>query len=94
MRISHILVSKKERKYPNVNDHRDRVDSTLRPGLDYEFHHGRIDSHPSGGCDYSRARPADPRAPIDVEQALNETWGQKHLKNHHASLATGYAEVS
>jgi hypothetical protein len=70
---------KKERKYSYVNDHRDRINSTLRLGFGYEFHHGRIDSYPSGGCDYSRARPPDPRAPIDVERALNETWGQSKI---------------
>jgi hypothetical protein len=77
MRISRILVANKERKKIYVNDYSDLIDSALRSGLDYELHHGRIDSHPSGGCTYSRARPHNPRKASAVEQALNETWGAK-----------------
>ncbi len=75
MRTSRILGSKKERKRSYVNDHRDRVDSALCFGIDYEFHHGRIYSHPSRAGAYSRARPPDPRTPIDVESELNEILG-------------------
>lgn len=67
MRISQILVSKKERKYTYVNDYSDLIDSALRSGLDYELHYGRINSPPSGDCCCSLACPPDPRKAIDVE---------------------------
>lgn len=66
---------KKERNHPYVNNHRDRLNSALRSGLDYELHHGRIDSHPSGGGAYSRPCSPDPRTPTDVESALHEAVG-------------------
>ena len=75
MRISQILVEKKERKYPYVNDYRDLIDSALRSGLDYELHHGRINSHPSRGCSYSLSCPPDPRTASAVEQSLKGTCG-------------------
>ena len=58
---------KKERKYPCVNDHSVLISSALRSRLDYELHHGRINSYPSGGCSCSRACPHNPRKASAVE---------------------------
>jgi len=74
MRISPILISNKERKYTYVNDCSDLINSALCFGLDYELHHGRIDSPPSRGCSCSRSCPPDPRTPSAVEHSLKVIW--------------------